>query len=158
MRVRVFAVIAATVAATPPGASAKFSKEWSDSAAEIKAGCAAFAKTLPAPQFPLPQTAEPREALSYPRGAPQRPHVCLFFKFDIDADGAAQNIELVYKGPDNLNFVFGRSARKTIGKWRFLLPEEFKEGYQGAYVEVTYDPVRRHYYQWGAYDFPNAAN
>lgn len=95
---------------------AEFSAEWEAYAAETRAACDAFEATLPPRAGASPVLLDGGEGYAWPRGAPGRPHVCLYYKFIVGPDGKPQEIELLYKGPENLHFRFARSGKLAIEK------------------------------------------
>lgn len=130
----------------PSIARAEFSDEWQAVAEEIKAECRAFDETLPPDVAPFPKFVGDHP-WPKPPGKAARPHVCLFVRFDINAAGATENIETVFKAPSNLNYAFIRNAELAVKKWRFQIPPEKPEGYRNMYVSIDFVPVKAWTYQ-----------
>jgi hypothetical protein len=139
--------LAVSAAFAASAARAEFSAEWQAVADEIKAECRAFDETLPPDVGPFPKFVGDHPWPKPPRGAPARPHVCLFVRFDINAAGETENVEVVFKAPSNLVYGFIREAKLAIGKWRFEVPPEKLEGYSIMYVSIDYIPVKAWTYQ-----------
>lgn len=121
--VRKGAIAVAAITAAMAQARAEFSAEWNAAAEKIRAECAAFESRLVfsagvAP-FVRPRS---RGGYSWPRGAAGRPHVCLFVAYEIDANGAPENIRVIFKAPDNLHYRFERAAKREAENWRFDRP------------------------------------
>lgn len=76
-------------------AKAEFSEAWEAYAQEIKAECAASEETLPPDLAPFPKFSS-RPQWPTPPGKAARPHVCIFVRFDIDAEGKTTNIEIPF--------------------------------------------------------------
>lgn len=118
-----FALIGSAAVAIAP-ARADFSKDWEAYAAETRAACETFENSLAPSEAPRPILVDAGDGYAWPRGAPGKPHICLYFGYDIDADGAPQNVELLFKGPDNLNYKFVRAGMKTAASRRYQPPGE----------------------------------
>lgn len=106
----------------------------------MKADCAKFEETPPSNAGPIPRFVGKPHWPTMP-AAPMRPHVCMFLRFDIDGKGAPENINLVFKAPDNLIYRFARSAKRAIKDRRFAIPGDRPDGYKNLYVEIIYIPV-----------------
>jgi len=139
------------IAAIAGSAHAEFSDEWNAVAAEIEAGCDAAQNGLPSGGV----TPEPAQSLYLPdrlRG-PFRPHMCVIVQFSLDENGAAQNVERVYRGPENLNFQFVQRTQGAVKKWRFNLAGESPENFQKLYARMDFIPLGDwrysiRYYYW----------
>lgn len=135
-----FPALTVLTAFAATAAHAEFSEEWQAVAEEIKAECAAFEETLPPDIGPFPKfVGEPK--IPKPPGAPTRPYVCMFVRFDINSGGETQNVGLAFQAPDNLHYRFKRNAISAVKEWRFVVPQEMPEGFSDMYVEIDFDPV-----------------
>ncbi|MCB2114187.1 MAG: hypothetical protein KDD85_11660 [Parvularculaceae bacterium] len=133
-----FAAIGALVGATGP-AHAEFSDEWNALAEEIEAGCDAMESTL-ASGGVTPAPAKPLYLPDRLRG-PFRPHMCVIVEFSIDASGAPQNVESIYRGPENLNYQFVRRTQGAVKKWRFDLEGTSPAEFSRLYARMDFIPL-----------------
>lgn len=122
-----------------------------------KSECAAFENSLMQPAGERPKIVPgTRKKITWPNGYSGRPYICLYFKFDLDAEGAPNNIEALFKAPDNVGYGFLRSATRSIQSWRYKLPESAPEGYEGVTTKVTIEVMPRHRYWYSIQDYPGA--
>lgn len=132
---RAFAVAFALAATS---AHAEFSDEWKEAAAEMEAGCDAAESALPRGGA-SPAPAKPLKLPERLRG-PLRPHMCVIVRVSLDEDGAAREVEEVYRGPENLNYVFVRSTVGSVKKWRFNLAGAPAAQYGAMYARLDFVP------------------
>lgn len=121
-------------------ANAQFSEEWRAAAAEMQAGCDNFERTLPVNGASPPAAG----ALDLPTriyGQPLRPHMCVIMSFSIDAEGKTRDVEQIYKGPENLRYVYVRKAIGSVKKWRFNVENAPPGAYSQMYARIDLIPV-----------------
>jgi hypothetical protein len=135
--IRIAAFATAFSLAFVAAAHADVSREWREYAAAVKADCAAFRATLADPLANAPILKD-WNRVSWPY-APARPHICIFLRFDLDADGAPLNAEAAHIAPDNIAYRFKREAMLTLKDMSFELSEATPDGFQGMWIEVKYD-------------------
>lgn len=116
-------------------ARADFSEEWETYAAETRASCEVFERGLPAAAGARPMLRDAGDVYVWPRGAPGRPHTCLYFGFDVDKSGAPTNVQLLFKGPSNLNYRFVRAGDRLIKSRRYEPPGE-AESYASVVTRI----------------------
>jgi hypothetical protein len=119
-------------------AHAEWGKEWQAYAEEVKADCAKFEESLPPDQGVIPKFAEQPEVR--PLGWPMRPYVCIYLRFRINADGAPEDIDTVFKAPGDVAYSKIRAVRMSVKKWRFKIPETHPDGFANIYAKIVYDP------------------
>ena len=70
-------------------AHAEFSDEWNEMVEATKSECATFENSLTQPAGERPKIVPgTRKKITWPNGYSGRPYICLYFKFDLDAEGA----------------------------------------------------------------------
>lgn len=139
---KIAALKASAIALLITPAHAEFSKEWNEYAEEVKADCAEFEESARDDTAAVPTPRGRLEFPSLPRGAPARPHICMFFRFDVNAEGVTVNIETAFKGPENLHHRWVRDARLAVKDWKFNVPPDRTGGYTDIYARIDYSPVK----------------
>jgi hypothetical protein len=123
---------------------AEFSDEWEAYAAETRAGCEAFQAALAPLEAAGPVLESPGDGFVWPRGTPGRPHVCLFFAFEVGADGKPSKVELLYRGPDNAHFRLVRAGAQAVKDRRYQPVNDAAKGV--VRIDVRSEPGWRYRY------------
>jgi hypothetical protein len=108
------AILGAVLAFGGTGLKAEFSEEWEAYAAETRAACDAFEATPPPRAGASPVLVDGGDGYAWPRGAPGRSHVCLYYRFTVSPEGKPQDVELLHKEPENLHLRFVRAGKLAI--------------------------------------------
>lgn len=58
----------------------------------------------------------------YPFNRPVEEYVCLVLQFDVNDKGRTENIEVLFKTPENASSKFDKAARKAVRRWRYDPP------------------------------------
>jgi len=132
--------------------NAEFSDEWEAFAAETRAACDAFEATLPPRTSASPVLVAEGRGYDWPRGAPGRPHVCLYYKFTVGPDGTPQDVVLLYKGPENLHYRFVRSGKLAIEDRRYRPSDAAVGGDPSVITKFTIVTQPNWRYSWQTAD------
>src|SRR3990167_3435530 len=137
---------AIALAASFTPAHAQFSEEWNLMADQIKSECESFSDSIAAEEDTYLVVADALKFPAHP-GPPSRPYACIFLRFDINASGETENIEAVFKSPDNLRYAFTREVINAAKRWKFVVPAEAPDGLTGNYARMDYIPLAGYRYQ-----------